>query len=63
MKKTYEMVVNPNDYNINNNIQNSEIYHKIIEDPFIPAKVEAYLSVINLYNNKIKINIYAYYSH
>jgi len=57
MKKTYELNVNPNDYLINNNIQNSEVYHKIIEDPFIPAEVEAYLSVINLYNNKIKINI------
>lgn len=56
MKKTYEMNVNPNDYIINNNIQNPEIYHKIIEDPFIPAEVEAYLSVNNLYNIK-KINI------
>ena len=45
MKKTYEMNVNPNENNINNNIHNPEIYHKILEDPFIPAEVESYLNV------------------
>lgn len=45
MKKTYEMDINPNDNLINNKNHNSEIYHKIIEDPFIPNEVESYLSV------------------
>ena len=44
MKKTYEMNLDPNE-NINNNKQNSEIYHKIIEDPLFPTEVESYLSV------------------
>ena len=45
MKKTYEMKVNPNDNDISNNLQNQEMYHKLIEDPFIPSEVESYLSV------------------
>lgn len=53
MKKTYEMIVNQNDNiinNINSNIQNSEAYHKLLEDPCIPAEVDTYLNV-----NKYKI--------
>ena len=50
MKKTYEMNINQIDYNINNNNQNSEIYQKIIEDPFIPSEVDGYLKVNNLFN-------------
>lgn len=45
MKKTYQMKVNQNENNINNNLQNQELYHKLIEDPFIPSEVESYLSV------------------
>ena len=46
MKKTYEMKVNSiNDNDINNNLQNQELYHKMIEDPFIPTEVESYLGV------------------
>ena len=51
MKKTYEMHVNPIEQNINinsNNIQNSEVIHKILEDPFIPAEVESCLNVIKI---------------
>ena len=56
MKKTYEMKINNlNDNNINNNLQNQELYHKIMEDPFIPNDVESYLSV------NIIINIILYY--
>ena len=49
MKKTYEMKVNSlDDININNNPQNQELYHKMIEDPFIPNEVDSYLGV-NIY--------------
>lgn len=52
MKKTYEMKVNSlDDININNNLQNQELYHKMIEDPFIPTEVDSYLGV------NININI------
>ena len=44
MKKTYEMKININENNINH-LQNSEIFHKNLEDPFIPTEVESYLSV------------------
>jgi hypothetical protein len=53
MKKTYEMNISQIDYNIDNNNQNSEIYHKINEDPFIPSEVDGYLKVNKLYNNLI----------
>ena len=59
MKKTYEMQVNLNDNIINNNNQNTEIYHKMIEDPFIPIEVESYLSV-NKNNNLINNIIYSH---
>ena len=53
MKKTYEMNVNNlNDNDINNNLQNQELYYKMIEDPFIPTEVESYLGV-NINNNII----------
>lgn len=45
MKKTYEMKVNQIDNNLNDNLKNQELYHKIIEDPFLPSEVESYLSV------------------
>ena len=52
MKKTYEMKVNPleQNLNLNSNNQNSEVIHKILEDPFIPAEVESYLNVKSKYN-------------
>ena len=56
MKKTYEMRIDPNVDNLNinnNNIQNTEMYNKIIEDPFLPAEVESYLSVKNNFKNII----------
>ena len=60
MKNTYEMNINPIDYNLNKNNQNSEIYHKIIEDPLIPSEVDGYLNVNNLYNNLIFIYIHSH---
>ena len=45
MKKTYEMKVNPIENDLNNNFQNPEIFHKIIEEPYIPLEAESYLSV------------------
>ena len=58
MKKTYEMNVNNiNDNDINNNFQNQELYHKMIEDPFIPTEVESYLGVyIHIIYNIFCIN-------
>jgi hypothetical protein len=54
MKKTYEMKIN-NSENIV--FKNPEIFHKIIEDPFIPSEVESYLSVNIFYLINInKIN-------
>ena len=49
MKKTYEMKININENDISNNMQNTEMYHKILEDPFIPTEVETYLNVQTLF--------------
>ena len=52
MSKTYEMNVNPEDFNFQKNPQNPELYYKYLEDEYphqeIDPNINVYTYIINV---------------